>query len=1205
MAFKSFKYNIYSKGYHRSAAQKKNATSFFDSSYQYLRQNQGLVNSDPVLHASHLHPHPVVVANVNYNNVDDVLHLHDLDSPLNISTNPLTHDELLYNQNVSLRSLKQQQNNNNANNSSTQHRYYSTGPTVPANQYDSLNFSSRNFQDLQSKQQPPPVQKQQQQEYNLLEDENTFVWKEDTEPCLNTSTYLQTHIDEINRCYEQNNYNKINSLYQSLKRNGIVPPLEIFTKVLDSLCKRPLDNNDLDNKMYELLTCYQDMINNRMKPPDEIYNIVLLSLFKGSILAYQFKNPNGSDFYKIAIELFNTTTNDPKQKSEVKFRNFSKDVLDYNLLAMNIYPGHITLSKAQQIIKSSPAFIKDSFYFIACFSYAKSTNDKLAIKELYEDFRLSISSSASNQTLFDNQFEIYSVILSSFIETGEVELATNLLDDLVSKIQNSNGLASNISLLLSNFLISMSKIDSSKAYEIWFKFHKLDWIPEFSYEFYLIFMANSFQDWNLTKKIYDYIFPMKRSLSPLKKQKLSDYLLYPMGAESIITSLLDYSLQLKDNEIIMKILEESVIKNFSFDIGIYPFIFNYLREIKCGDEYLMRFIDSHAEFFEKSDSVSKFQFLNSIVDNFQSQSLLNSISHAKFFMNLVKDFNLENCEIVNYNGMITCIHNFVKAPKTIKDFPYILEIHAVLITKLFDFDTYPILQNNSDETLLNFRDQIEHQFRILTQNFYRLNLDPNLLAGVVSQALKMINLDEVTNGQDLLRFFNHPGDWDKSYPLSLGSFIRNSCKAGIREFTKLSKEGYCFDYDTYKALIVNRAINRQIIDRCIEICPDTTELKTLVNLIISKIPGRELTQLVINSSKFNDVFVPNLRNDSMIKLIKNCESLSNFIRVCDFPEKFKSIAIQAENKNAIELIYEKLFDSGNYADILRYNNVVPVLNLELLLKSCIRYGEFKKFESLFKKFNDKINESSKIDIQLEYLINKNDLKGALELFAKTPKDLRTPHKTMDLYTFALFLDSFNRDITYYETPENTLQFANILSSQASYINLLSTYNLIAHSDQLMSFNTGGMASKVKKEILTQMLNNLYDSVRLLSSSIETDESMKQTLREKVQNYCRFKAYLKSPELDIDELKTLISVESFLNPFTPSILFNNLVETAYLNEHAPSLVLQNGLIYSFQKDSLIKVLDYLEEQFASNGDNSSIEKVREFKFVLSKSKSLQL
>ena len=187
----------------------------------------------------------------------------------------------------------------------------------------------------------------------------------------------------------------------------------------------------------------------------------------------------------------------------------------------------------------------------------------------------------------------------------------------------------------------------------------------------------------------------------------------------------------------------------------------------------------------------------------------------------------------------------------------------------------------------------------------------------------------------------------------------------------------------------------------------------------------------------------------------------------------------------------------------------------------------------------------------------------------------------------------------------TLQFANILSSQASYINLLSTYNLIAHSDQLMSFNTGGMASKVKKEILTQMLNNLYDSVRLLSSSMETDESMKQILREKVKNYCRFKAYLKSPELDIDELKTLISVESFLNPFTPSILFNNLVETAYLNEHAPSLVLQNGLIYSFQKNSLIKVLDYLEERFASNGDDSSIEKVKEFKSVLNKSKPLQL
>lgn len=135
----------------------------------------------------------------------------------------------------------------------------------------------------------------------------------------------------------------------------------------------------------------------------------------------------------------------------------------------------------------------------------------------------------------------------------------------------------------------------------------------------------------------------------------------------------------------MKILEESIVKTFSFDIGIYPFVFNYLREIQCGEDYLMRFIESHAEFIKKSNSINKFQFLNMIVDNFQSQSLLNKISHAKFFKNFVEDFNLENCEMVSYNGLISCINNFIKIPKTIKDFPYILEIHAILVTKLFDF----------------------------------------------------------------------------------------------------------------------------------------------------------------------------------------------------------------------------------------------------------------------------------------------------------------------------------------------------------------------------------------------------------------------------------------------------------------------------------------------------------------------------------------
>ncbi|CAI4685329.1 CFF_collapsed_G0040630.mRNA.1.CDS.1 [Saccharomyces cerevisiae] len=156
----------------------------------------------------------------------------------------------------------------------------------------------------------------------------------------------------------------------------------------------------------------------------------------------------------------------------------------------------------------------------------------------------------------------------------------------------------------------------------------------------------------------------------------------------------------------------------------------------------------------------------------------------------------------------------------------------------------------------------------------------------------------------------------------------------------------------------------------------------------------------------------------------------------------------------------------------------------------------------------------------------------------------------------------------------------------------------------MNFNIGGMAAKVKKEILNQMLNNLYDSIRLLSPSIENDKSMKEKLREKVRNYCRFKAYLKSPELDMDELKTLVSVESFLNPFTPSMLFNNLIETIYINEHASSLVLQNGLIYSLQQKGLNKILSYLEESFITSGNDANIEKVREFRSLLRKSKPLQ-
>lgn len=106
-------------------------------------------------------------------------------------------------------------------------------------------------------------------------------WEPDTEETLNPETFLQTQVAHIKHCFAVGDYNKINALYQALVRNEIVPPVEIYATVIESVCMRDLDNDNVDNRMFQLLNCYQDLINNKLKPTEKIYSLVI-----GSLLNY-------------------------------------------------------------------------------------------------------------------------------------------------------------------------------------------------------------------------------------------------------------------------------------------------------------------------------------------------------------------------------------------------------------------------------------------------------------------------------------------------------------------------------------------------------------------------------------------------------------------------------------------------------------------------------------------------------------------------------------------------------------------------------------------------------------------------------------------------------------------------------------------------------------------------------------------------------
>ncbi|SCU83051.1 LANO_0B08196g1_1 [Lachancea nothofagi CBS 11611] len=1225
MVFKSFKCKFYSKGYHSSA--QKQTTAFFESSYQYLRRNQGVVSQDGCIQSSHslvVGPNPVVVANVNYNNVELVLDTEAsedhqmvqsrLDSDLpreehwratgsrRASFGAVTTSAAAPGA-QSLDHFRSRQHKDSFPhypnhrhleiNQRLSRSYFSTSavessgnhvqdglPLVPMTvtevtaspeKLDYADGVAILMVDKHTTQAEPATKETSPTVKDTTSSSHNSPWEVDHEESLNPQTFLNTQITQIRNCFARGDYNSINAHYQALHRNDIVPPVEIYALIIESVCRRNLDNDNVDNRMFQLLNCYQALINNKMKPTEQIYNAVIGSLFKGSILAHEAGNGNGIDFYKIAVDLF-------RASNAHKSHEFSKELLDCSLLAMNLYPGYVEFDYVKNVLHNSKLYFKDSFYYVALSTYAKNINNNAALKSVYEEFR---TASVSDTNLQIHQYEVYSSVLSGLVETGDMALAIKLLDKVLTDAKEKVGLASNVSLVLTNFLLSVSKMDCQKAYELWYEFKKLYWVPEFSYDFYLSFLSNALGNWSLSKKLYDYMFPMKRSLKE-KSASLNEHLLRPVGTESILSSFLDYALQLKDTEVVMKLLEESVVKNVGFEAGVYPYVFQFLKSIHCPDDYLLRFINCHGQLC--AHSKDRFEFLNGLIDAYQSQVVLSRTAETKFFMDCCRTFNVSESRSINYSGLIACFQSLWASPQTIEKYSYNLELHGTMICKLHDLDGYYAVMEN--EFLLQFKDQLTARFEKLMINYKRLSLNPNSISGTSVQAARMISMPE-----ELIEYFSHPGEWDKTYPLCLGSMLRNSFSTGYKTYERLRNEGFCFDYDTYKQLITQRVNDLETVTKSLELCPDEEERRYLANCLVVKTSSKNLEEKIMKHPFFKSKVLPYLKEASFIRLAKNVSDIQVLIEHVDFPYRFKGIAEQAEHKETIRYVYGELFRMQRYSEIVDLNSECPVLNVTLLLKSCIRSGNVAKYKLLFNKFKSSIGKEA-LNIQAEYLISNKKIEEAIKLLKASHHG--TEHKTNDLLSFALFLRSCKERVIQLDKVENTLQLANVLSAQETFSSTVALYQTLM---QDVHANRGSNVKQaVSREISEQMLNNLNDSLQFVD--IE-NEQVKKIMLLKVVNYFRFRMFLKLPELMESDVTKLVNIYSKVNPSAIDSLFNNIVETIYLNSKTRALYLQNDMTFRFKPEQLARLVHSIKEFYEFENNQEDADKTKSFITVLKK------
>lgn len=1166
-------------------------------------------------------PHPVVVANVNYSNVeralqskdaeqtrlesDDLHQYYDKDGEVYYSgetevvaskmdsfrcTNSTSaHDKrrrsnsfsylpneksALINEKLSTRYYSTKAQNTNNSSSKNLRATAITPPISPP--AEGMHVTDNVTKDQTESAAVPTAFLEKLKDLRL--DDSIPAWEADLEPCLNKEAFLKTQSRLIQDCIDAKNYNQVNAIYQSLKRNEIVPPLSLFEQVLTSICKRDLDQDNIDNQMFELLNCYQDIIQNKLKPTVEIYHLVVGSLLSGSIRAFELHNANGLDFFKIAVDLF-FASNLNKNKS------FDAEFLDNFLLAVNFYPGHVKYNYIKNFIDSNVKYTKSEVYYISLLSYAKMLNEQEAVKDLYQDFR---SELLKNMQLVEHQYEVYSVVVSAFAETGSLALATKLLDKLLLDLQTKDGHNKNVSLMLSNFLISVGKLNSEKAYKLVLEFSKLKWVPEFSYEFYLVMIANSLNtNWPLVKKIHNLIFPMKVSFNTTKNSnKIKNYLLYPSGLESMPSTILTYALRQKDDEVIMKLVEESNVKNFIFQRGLYPYLFNYFKSIGCPEHYLLRFVNIHGSLMLKDNKSSIFELLNALVENYQSQPILKRVTEMPFFKGACEAFALENSATVNYAGFIVCFQTLWKTPQLIQDYSYNLELHGITVSRLLDLDTYYLEIQN--EMLIDFKKQMADRFQKLCVNYKRMHLDANKVSPVSIQAMKMIDLSD-----DVVSYFQHPGDWDKSYPLSLGPLLRNSKRTGIRQFERLFEDGYQFDYDTFSQLIHLKYVTSDVITKTLELCPDKETLRYISNCICVNCPKNLLEEQVVHHPLFHKM-LKQLTDKSLSKLVRNSEDIQSFVNAVGFPENFKSIACQAEFKSAINLMFHSLFRAKEYKTVIQFNAVAPCLDVSLLLKSYIRLGDYEAYLIQYNKYRESISSATLAVIHSEYLINQKKYEDAMQLLKSSGEPIE--YQTYDKYSFALFLSTFSGNPAKVDfIIEDTLQLANVLSAHHSFHDMIHCYENAVKGNEFSKdtkLNHG-----VKLEIAQQILNNIEDSMQFFDLN---DSSVLAKYSSILENYMRFRGYLKNIVFSEKEMHQLLNVWQRINPVLVDNLFNNVVESVCLNNAVKIINFNDHGSIAVNKPILMSLLDAISNIYKTEGLAEHQSKVKSFQKIVESS-----
>lgn len=800
--------------------------------------------------------------------------------------------------------------------------------------------------------------------------------------------------------------NIIYPIYQGLKRNNItLPSIHEYNIVLKSIVMRTLDSENTleatESRLTCLLTVYQDVLsacsqNPECKPNYETFNIVLDGIFGGAVNSaradtsmtianeyYQAAMRKSEEFCQVGVDLFMSV----KQQTELDLQA----ILPNMIAALNMHPNLLRKELVTRLMDIGNICSTDGSYYVGLIQFSKhlknldvlESNEKVYqyITSIFEHYK---GQTASEPTLVQYEYKVYSALIQSLIYNGNLSMATKFLDDILVDFKKSlssmtdkslQSQKTNISELVSTYLRALmasgTEEDVNKSYNLLQKFTQVSYIPEVSVQVYneminrfinqyTVSEINKTQGVDLTSSqqvlyskiwdLYDRTAIRKDFQSgPIENAGFDNFGLTINCREY----LLSLSLDLNDHAQVTRLIKEIMLKNHAikdWNVSKKLSLYLYNGVAAYGNSYyadlLWSFVEQQASNYTEDSKVLN-NYLSEHVSFllFETSQNFDRILDSHLVYNAFSKFSLKDDNIYGVVSIATFLmYNCPPKPLNAQVFK-LMQFEACLLNEFEDTENH-YLQLSSE--LVQFKKTLAELFANLYASTSNIRLTYDM-----SDACTALGLDLDPKSQVMENVA------EKDFARDLSAMFSVNYAVAVTTFLESFKLGYIFSELTWNSIInqnfVFDVLEREsvirvsdFVDRLMSLNLDANAENNLLSLLIDS-----------NSEKVNI---------GVLKyIIENRFDLLSSDKVLTFVVNFGTLS---ENRFFLKLLFENLDDIVS-------NNSNPVC-LAKLFNRMISVGQTERVVALLEKHKERLvygldianpNDEELLRVELVALLN--------------------------------------------------------------------------------------------------------------------------------------------------------------------------------------------------------------------------------------------